>query len=205
MENDPEEVNIITCHLGNGASMAAVKQGRSVETSMGLTPLEGLVMGTRSGDLDPSIVPFLVEREGISASEVEKILNKESGLLGVSGISNDYREIRKAAAEGNERAQLALDLFYHRVKKYIGAYTAVMGGVDTIVFTGGCGENEATARAGIISRMDFLGIKICEQANQVRCQEQEVSTPDSEVKVFVIPTNEELVIARETADLVEQI
>ncbi|MFW6308931.1 MAG: acetate/propionate family kinase [bacterium] len=203
MEKPITELNIITCHIGNGASMTAVKKGKSVETSMGLTPLEGLVMGTRSGDLDPSIVPFLVEREDISALEVERILNKESGLLGVSGISNDYREVKQAADNGNERAQAALDIFYHRMKKYIGSYTAVMGSLDAIVFTGGCGENEGTARASVLENMSYLGVEIDKQANQVRSEEQEISTQNSDVKVFVIPTNEELVIARETKKLLE--
>ncbi len=203
MDKPLTEVNIITCHLGNGASMAAVKGGKSVETSMGLTPLEGLIMGTRSGDLDPSIVPFLVERESLTAKEVEDILNKKSGLLGVSGISNDYREIRRAARDGNERAQTALDMFYHRIKKYIGAYTAVMGSVDAVVFTAGCGENEGAARAGILSSMSYLGIELDPEANKVKSEEKLISSGDSAVQVYVIPTNEELVIARETEELVK--
>ncbi|MFW5992438.1 MAG: acetate/propionate family kinase [Halanaerobiaceae bacterium] len=203
MMNTPlEDLKIITCHLGNGASMAAVKEGNSVDTSMGLTPLEGLVMGTRSGDIDPSIVPFIMKRKDLNAEEVEEFLNKQSGLLGLSGISNDFREINEAAQAGNEWAGDALAVFYYRIQKYIGAYMVAMGGLDAIVFTGGIGENEKDARAGILKNLEFMGIMINEEANKVRSIEKEITTAGSSVKAFVIPTNEELVIARATKHLI---
>lgn len=202
MDKPIEECKIITCHLGNGASIAAVDSGKSVDTSMGLTPLEGLVMGTRSGDLDPAIIPFLMSKENLSPDEIDKILNKESGLLGVSGVSNDSRDIKAAAEEGNKRAQLARKLFNYRVKKYIGAYMAAMGGVDAIVFTAGIGENAADVRKGILEDMEYFGIKLDENANQVRGEESEITTADSSIKVFTIPTNEELVIARDTKQII---
>ncbi|MGM0419370.1 MAG: acetate/propionate family kinase [Bacillota bacterium] len=195
------ESKIITCHLGNGASVAAVKNGKSVDTSMGLTPLEGLVMGTRCGDIDPAIVPFLQEKEDLSSKEIDNIMNKESGLLGISGISNDSRDIQEAAAEGDERAQLAEAVFNYRVKKYIGAYTAAMGGVDAIVFTAGIGENAKEIRAGILEGLEYLGFELDEEANNKRGKEIEISQAGSKTKVFVIPTNEELVIARDTAEI----
>ncbi|MEJ6950418.1 acetate/propionate family kinase [Natronospora cellulosivora (SeqCode)] len=201
MNKDISDLKIITCHLGNGASIAAVKGGKSVDTSMGLTPLEGLVMGTRSGDTDPSILPFIMKRKNVSAEAAENILNKESGLLGVSGISNDFREINEAAQSGNKQAKKAFDVFCYRIQKYIGAYMVAMGGVDAIIFTGGIGENEGVARAGIIDALDFMGVSLDEEANQRKSEEIEISTSDSKVKVFVIPTNEELVIARATKDL----
>ena len=203
LEKDQEDAKVITCHLGNGASLAAVDGGESVDTSMGLTPLEGLVMGTRSGDIDPAIIPFLMKKEGLDADEVDNILNKKSGLLGVSGVSNDSRDIKEAAKNGNERAELARKLFNYRVKKYIGAYAAAMGGVDAIVFTAGIGENAKDVRKGIMEDMEFLGIKIDDKANDVRGETKEISTKDSNVKVFTIPTNEELVIARETEEIVK--
>ncbi|MFW6308796.1 MAG: acetate/propionate family kinase [bacterium] len=203
MNTSMENLKIVTCHLGNGASMAAINKGKSVDTSMGLTPLEGLVMGTRSGDIDPSLIPFLAEKENISAKEVEDMLNTESGLLGVSGISNDFREINQAAEEGNKRAKLALELFFYRIKKYIGAYAAAMDGLDVIIFTGGIGENEEDARAGILKNMSYLNIKLDQEANQAGGEEKEISAADSGVKVFIIATNEELVIARAAKDLVE--
>lgn len=203
MSKPIEELKIVTCHLGNGASMAAVKNGKSVDTSMGLTPLEGLVMGTRSGDIDPSIVPFIMKRKNIDADETEGLLNKKSGLLGVSGISNDFREINEAAQKGNEQAQDALNVFYYRIQKYIGAYMVAMGGLDAIVFTGGIGENEEDARAGILKELEFLGIKVDQEANTVKSEEKEISTPNSSIKAFVIPTNEELVIARATREILE--
>ena len=202
MNTSVEELKIVTCHLGNGASMAAIKEGESVETSMGFTPLEGLVMGTRSGDLDPSIVPFLMKKEDLGPDEVEEMLNKDSGLLGVSGISNDFREINEAAQNGNKRAKNALDLFYHRIQKYIGSYMVIMEGLDVIVFTGGIGENEGAARAGILDKLENFGVTIDEKANQVKGEAEEISTNDSSIKALTIPTNEELVIARSTQDLV---
>ncbi len=198
---DLEDMNIITCHLGNGASVAAVKNGKSVDTSMGLTPLEGLVMGTRCGDLDPAIVPFLQKREDLSPDEIDSIMNKESGLLGLSGISNDSRDIEEAASEGDKRAQLARDVFAYRVKKYIGAYTAAMGGVDAIVFTAGIGENAVGLREEMLSGLEYLGFELDEKANHTRGEEVEISTSESDVSVFVVPTDEELVIARDTAEI----
>lgn len=195
------ELKIVTCHLGNGASAAAVKNGKSVDTSMGLTPLEGLVMGTRCGDIDPAIIPFVMDKENISASEMDDILNKESGLLGVSGVSSDSRDIEKAAAAGNHQAEIASDLFDYRVKKYIGAYTAVMGGVDAIVFTAGIGENSSDTRAGILNGLEYLGVELDEKANQARGEEVFISTDDSKVKAMVIPTDEELVIAQDTLEI----
>ena len=202
LNKDQKDAKVITCHLGNGASVAAVDGGESVDTSMGLTPLEGLVMGTRSGDIDPAIIPFLMKKEGLDADEVDNILNKKSGLLGVSGVSNDSRDIKEAAQSGNERAELARKLFNYRVKKYIGAYAAAMGGVDAIVFTAGIGENSKAVRKDVMEDMEFLGIEIDEKANDVRGETREISTEDSRVKVFTIPTNEELVIARETEEIV---
>ncbi|MFW6029026.1 MAG: acetate/propionate family kinase [Halanaerobiales bacterium] len=204
MKKDIKDLKIITCHLGNGASMAAIKGGKSVDTSMGLTPLEGLVMGTRSGDTDPSIIPFIMKRKDISAEDVENMLNKKSGLLGLSGISNDFREINQAAQDGNKQAENAQKVFYYRIQKYIGAYMVAMGGLDAIIFTGGIGENEGDARKGIVEALDFMGIKLDQEANQIKSEEKEISTVDSKVKVFVIPTNEELVIARATKELIAE-
>jgi acetate kinase len=169
---------------------------------MGLTPLEGLIMGTRSGDLDPAIVDFIANKENISADEVNTILNKKSGVAGISGVSSDFRDLDKAAVEGNEKAQLALDMFNYRVVKYIGAYAAALDGVDAIVFTAGVGENNSLVRKNVTSRLGFLGVKLDEEKNNIRGEELVVSTDDSKVKVVVIPTNEELAIARETVDLV---
>jgi len=203
IDKDFNDSKIITCHLGNGASVAAVKNGKSIDTSMGLTPLEGLVMGTRCGDIDPAIVPFLQEKEDLSSKEIDNIMNKESGLLGISGISNDSRDIQEAAADGNERAQLAGDVFNYRVKKYIGAYTAAMGGVDAIVFTAGIGENAIEIREGILDGLEYLGFELDKEANDSRGKEIEISKAGSDTRVFVIPTNEELVIARDTAEILE--
>ncbi|MGC8971414.1 MAG: acetate/propionate family kinase [bacterium] len=197
-----EELKIITCHLGNGCSISAVKGGRSIDTSMGFTPLEGLIMGTRSGDLDPAIPLYLMRNLNYTAEEVDDILNKESGLLGISEFSNDMRDIMKAAEEGNQNAKLAMEMFCYRIKKYIGAYTAIMNGLDVLVFTAGIGENEPEIRLMICDNMEYLGIKIDPQKNNFKGQEREISTSDSKVKVWVVPTNEELVIARETARLV---
>ncbi len=198
-----EDLKIITCHLGNGSSIAAVDGGKVVDTSMGLTPLEGLVMGTRSGSIDPAIIPFLVKNEGISAEEVDNILNKKSGVLGVSGVSSDFRDLDAAAAEGNERAALALDMFIHSVKGYIGRYASIMGGVDVITFAGGVGENSADTRGKILEGQEFMGIEIDLDKNKVRGEEAEISTPASKVKVFIVPTDEELTIARDTKKIIE--
>ncbi|MDZ7672229.1 MAG: acetate kinase [Halanaerobiales bacterium] len=203
MEKDLDELKIITCHLGNGASIAAVNKGDSVDTSMGMTPLEGLVMGTRSGDIDPAIIPFLMDKENLSTKEIDNILNKKSGLLGVSGISNDSRDVRQAAHNGNHRAQLADQVFSYRVRKYIGAYLAVLNGADAVVFTGGIGENAAGVREHILEKLDNLGFELDTEANKVRGEEREITTKNSKVKAFVIPTNEELVIARDTKNIVE--
>lgn len=202
MGRDFNELKIITCHLGNGASVTAIGNGKSQETSMGFTPLEGLTMGTRSGDLDPAIVSFLMEKEGLSAEEVNQVLNKKSGVLGISGVSSDFRDLEEAAKQGNERAQLAIDVFVHNVKKYIGAYVAVLNGLDALIFTAGLGENSAEIRSAICKDMDYLGIKIDEQKNQVRGEAKDISATDAPVKTFVIPTNEELMIARDTKRLV---
>ena len=197
-----KELKIITCHLGNGSSIAAVKYGKVVDTSMGLTPLEGLPMGTRSGDIDPAVVTFLMQKENMTAEEMDNYLNKKSGVLGISGVSSDFRDLAQAASEGNKRAKLALDIFVYRVKKYIGAYAAAMGGVDVIVFTAGIGENTPDIRSNSCAGLEFLGVKIDEDKNNTKGQEMDISAPDSKVKVLVIPTNEELMIARETMELV---
>ncbi|MFW5999197.1 MAG: acetate/propionate family kinase [Halanaerobiaceae bacterium] len=202
MGKDIEDLKIITCHLGNGASVAAVDGGKSVDTSMGLTPLEGLVMGTRCGDIDPAIIPFLMEKEDLTMKEMDDIMNKESGLLGVSGLSSDSRDVRQAARKGHERAQIAADLFVYRVKKYIGAYMTIMEGVDAIVFTAGIGENAYDVREAVLEGFDFMGIYLDKEANATRGEEVEITTSDSKIKVFGIPTNEELVIARDTEELV---
>jgi len=198
------ELRIITCHLGNGCSITAIKQGRSIDTSMGFTPLEGLPMGTRSGDIDPSIIFFIAEQENLSLKGIEEILNKKSGLLGVSGVSNDMREIKKEADAGNRRAQLALEIFAYRVKKYVGAYAAVLGGLDVLVFTGGIGENAYYIRSKICQGLEFLGIRLDEDRNKDPAKWQGViSTEDSRVKVLVIPTREDLIIARETLETIK--
>ncbi len=203
MDKDFDQLKIITCHLGNGASVAAVKNGNSVDTSMGLTPLEGLVMGTRCGDIDPAIIPFIMDKENISASEMDTILNKESGLYGVSGVSSDSRDVEEAAENGNHQAEVALKIFNYRVKKYIGAYAAAMGGIDALVFTAGIGENAIDTREEILEGLEFLGIKVDKKANDCRGKEQFITTDDSSVKAMVIPTNEELVIAKDTMELVD--
>jgi acetate kinase len=197
-----ETAKIITCHLGNGASLAAVDGGKSVDTSMGFTPLEGLLMGTRSGDLDPAILKFLMTKEGLTADQMDTILNKKSGFQGVSGVSSDSRDVEDAAKGGNEQAAVALKMFNYRAKKYIGAYAAAMGGVDAIVFTAGIGENSKGTRAGILEGLEFLGCKLDPEKNNVRGVEQMISTEDSTVKAYIIPTNEELVIARDTKEIV---
>jgi len=198
-----EETKIITCHLGNGSSIAAVKGGKSVETTMGFTPLEGVAMGTRCGSIDPAVVPFMMEKEGLSTREVDNLMNKKSGALGVSGISNDFRDLDEAASKGSERAELALEIFAYKIKKVIGEYSAVLNGVDAIVFTAGIGENSASIRKRILSDLDGIGIKIDEEKNKIRGQEIDISTPDSKIRVLVIPTNEELTIARDTKEICE--
>ena len=200
-ELDPDNSRVIVCHLGNGASVTAVKNGKSVDTSMGLTPLEGLIMGTRSGDLDPGVIEYIAKKEHMTLEEVLKVLNKESGVLGLSGVSSDFRDLAEAMEQGNEQAAVAVEAFCYRVAKHIGAYTAALNGVDAIVFTAGIGENAAHIRSMVCDYLGFLGITIDEEKNAVRGKETEISTPDSKVSVFVIPTNEELAIARETAAL----
>lgn len=199
----PEELNLITCHLGNGASIAAVKGGKSVETSMGFTPLAGLIMGTRCGDIDPAIVPFLMQKENLSIEEVNNLMNKQSGVLGLSGVSSDFRDIEEEAAKGNERAQVTLETFRLRVRETIGAYAAVLGRVDGIIFTAGLGENSAKDRAAICEGFKAWGIDLDEEANKQRGKEMFISTKDSKIPVMVIPTNEELMIARDTLALVK--
>ncbi|MBI6875036.1 acetate kinase [Clostridium aciditolerans] len=203
MGKNIEDLKIITCHLGNGASLSAVKGGKSVDTTMGFTPLAGVAMGTRCGDIDPAIVPFLVKETGMSIEEVDNLMNKKSGVLGVSGVSSDFRDIENAAKDGNKRAELALDVFHYRVRTSIGAYAAALNGVDCIVFTAGLGENSITSRAEICDGLQYLGVNIDADKNNVRGKATEISTADSKVKVFVIPTDEELMIARDTKEIVE--
>ncbi|MDS1029903.1 acetate kinase [Bacillota bacterium LX-D] len=200
-----ENLKIVTCHLGNGSSITAVDGGKSVDTSMGLTPLAGVTMGTRCGDIDPAIVPFIMEKEGLTPKEMDTIMNKKSGVLALSGVSSDFRDIEGSANEGNERSKLALEKFAYDVKKYIGAYSAALNGLDILVFTAGLGEDSYTMRESICKDLDFLGIKIDVDKNKVRGQEVEVTAPGSKVRVFVIPTNEEVVIARETKEIVESL
>ena len=195
---DIKDLKIITCHLGNGASVAAVKNGVCIDTSMGFTPLEGLAMGTRSGDLDPAIVTFLMEKEGLDADGVNNVLNKKSGMIGLSGVSSDFRDLWDASDAGNERAKMALDKFCYTVKKYVGAYAAAMNGVDCIVFTAGIGENDHGVREAVCKDMEYLGVKFDASKNNVRGKETILSTEDSKVKVILIPTEEELMIARDT-------
>ena len=198
-----EDLKIIVCHLGNGASVSAVKNGQCVDTSMGLTPLEGLIMGTRSGDLDPAIISFIAQKENLSAEEVINICNKKSGVLGLSGgLSSDFRDLGNAAEEGNEKAKTALETWSYRVAKYVGAYVAAMNGVDVIAFTAGVGENNFMAREMICEYLGYLGVTIDKEANKIRGEEITISTPDSKTTVMVVPTNEELAISRETLRLV---
>lgn len=197
----PEDLRIITCHLGNGASIAAVDHGKCLDTSMGLTPLEGLIMGTRCGDIDPAIIPFIMKKEKLDADGVDKLMNKQSGVYGMTGISSDFRDIEDAANNGDKKAINALEAYVQRVKKYIGAYAAEMNGVDAVVFTAGLGENSIIMRADICKDMDFLGINIDEEKNNVRGKDAVISKDDSKVKVLLIPTNEELMIARDTLKL----
>ncbi len=199
---DYDKSRIITCHIGNGGSITAIRDGKSVDTSMGLTPTEGLMMGTRVGDVDTGALTYIMERTGKDAAAIQKMINKESGVLGVSGISNDMRDIEAGIEKGDERAKLAMDMYEYRILKYIGAYTAVLGGVDVIVFTGGVGENQTGTRAKLVEQLSFLGITLDKEANKVRGEEIEISTPDSKVKVVVIPTDEEMMIAKDTAEIV---
>ncbi len=199
-----EDLKIIVCHLGNGASVSAVQNGKCVDTSMGLTPLEGLIMGTRSGDLDPAIISFIADKKGISADEVINVCNKESGVLGLSGgLSSDFRDLGNAAEEGNEKAKAALETWSYRVAKYVGAYAAAMNGVDVIAFTAGVGENNFTAREMVCEYFGYLGVTIDKEANKIRGEEVIISTPDSRTTVMIVPTDEELAIARETVRLVK--
>ena len=199
---DVNEVNLITCHLGNGSSICAVKNGKSIDTSMGFTPLEGLAMGTRCGDLDPAILPFIMEKENLSTDEINTLINKKSGVLGISGVSSDFRDIEAARDEGNKRAKLALDIFEKRVRGYIGSYMTELDHVDAIVFTAGVGENSIEMRESIVNGLKSLGIKIDPERNNVRGEDKLISADDSSIKIFVIPTNEELMIARDTKELV---
>ena len=198
---NPEGVKVINCHLGNGSSLCAMVGGKCVDTTMGLGPLAGIPMGTRCGDIDGTIIEYLMDKHGYSIKEIMTILNKKSGVLGISGVSSDFRDLESAANEGNARAKLALDKFFYEVRKSIGAYAAAMGGVDAIVFTGGIGENGIGNRAAICEGLEYLGAKICPVKNKTRGVEAEISTDDSKVKIFVIPTNEELMIAKDTAEL----
>lgn len=195
---DIEDLKIITCHLGNGSSICAIKGGVSIDTTMGFTPLDGVIMGTRSGSIDPSIVTYLVKSKGYSIEEVDKLLNKESGVYGVSEVSSDFRDINSASEHGDRRATLALNMFYYSVKKYIGSYIAAMNGADAIVFTAGVGENGPETRSACLKDLDCFGIELDEQLNTVRGEKRIISTDNSRIKVLVVPTDEELVIARET-------
>ena len=198
----PEELKIVTCHLGNGSSISAVDGGKCVDTSMGFTPLDGVPMGTRTGSMDPAVVTYLINQKGMTAAEVDSMMNKQSGVQGISGVSSDFRDLSAASAEGNERAQLALDMFTYQVKKYIGSYAAAMGGVDAVVFTAGVGENDAATRAAITGGLEFMGIKVDADKNNTRGT-VDISAADATVKTLVIPTNEELMIAIDTKRLVE--
>lgn len=200
---DLKDLKLITCHLGNGASLCAIDGGKSVATSMGFTPLEGLIMGTRCGDIDPAITSFLLNKEGLTAKELDNLMNKKSGVLGISGVSSDFRDIENAAAEGNERAQLALEAFDQRVAQYIASYASVMGGVDAVIFTAGLGENSIDNREAICKNLGFMGIELDTEKNKVRGKDTIVNTDASKVKVMVVPTNEELMIARDTLELVK--
>ena len=197
-----EKQRIITCHIGNGGSITAIRDGVSVDTSMGMTPTEGLMMGTRSGDVDPGALIYLMERKGMDAASLSKLVNKQSGVLGISGKSSDMRDIEQAIAEGDSKAKLALEMYEYRIIKYIGAYTAVLGGVDVIVFTGGVGENQVKTREAICKQFEYLGVTFNAEANKTRGKEIEISGPDSKVHVVVIPTDEELMIAQDTATIV---
>ena len=202
VKKDAKDLKIVTCHLGQGSSICAVKGGESVDTSMGLTPLAGIPMVTRSGDLDPSVVTFFMKTEGWTAEEVENVLNKKSGVQGISGLAPDFREIEAASYTDNERAFIAIEKFKYEIASYIAKYAVAMNGIDYIVFTGGVGENQINIRKGICEKLEFMGVKIDVDANNMRGEEKEISAPDSKIKVYVVPTNEELMIAKETARLV---
>ena len=199
-----EGLRLITCHIGNGGSIAAIKDGKCIDTTMGLTPLEGLMMGTRSGDIDAGAVTFIMDKEGLTTTGVSNLLNKKSGVLGISGVSSDMRELEAAVAEGNPKAILAENMYFYRIKKYIGAYAAALGGVDVILFTGGVGENQASCRADVCEGLEFMGVKIDAEKNKVRGEEAIISSDDSKVKVVVIPTDEELLIASDTMTVVSK-
>ena len=200
-----EDLKIITCHLGNGSSITAVNGGKSMDTTMGFTPLAGTLMGTRCGDIDPAIVTYIINKEGKTAEEVDSIMNKKSGIFGVSGVSSDFRDVAAAADEGNKRAEVGLQMFYYEIKKFIGAYAAAMNGVDAIVFTAGIGENDKTLRKEVASGLSYLGVAIDEEKNNIRGEEKDVSAEGAKVKTLVIPTNEELMIALDTKEIVEKL
>ncbi|MDH3252390.1 MAG: acetate kinase [Ignavibacteria bacterium] len=204
MERDISALKLVTCHLGNGCSMAAIDRGKSVDTTMGFTPLEGLLMGTRSGDIDPSVILYIMGKEGISLAEATTLLNKHSGLQGISGVSSDMREIIVEMQNGDKKAKYAFDVFCYRIRKYIGAYAAVMGGLDAVVFTGGIGENSPDVRKACCANLEFLGMSIDDKSNESPATEKRISTPESGSQVLVIPTNEELVIAMDTRKIVEK-
>ena len=204
MGKDIKDLKIITCHIGNGASVAAIKDGKVIDTSMGLTPLAGVMMGSRSGDIDASAVTYIMDKLKLQPQEMADFLNKKSGVLGITGISSDMRDIEEAAQKGNERAQLALRMYNYRIKKYIGSYAAAMGGVDVIVWTAGVGENQISTRMEACSGLEFLGVKMDAEANNCRGEEKLISAPDSKVQVWVVPTDEEIVIARDTMELVKK-
>ena len=204
LNKDIKDLKIVNCHLGQGASVCAIKDGQSVETSMGLTPLGGIMMCARSGDLDPSVVTYIMKKDNIAPEKMDLMLNKESGLLGMSGVSADVRDVEAAADEGNERAILALKAYDLNIAQYVAKYGVSMGGIDTIVFTAGVGENQIRRRASICKNLEFLGVKLDEEKNKIKGEEIEISAPDSKIKVYVIPTNEELVIARETKNLISK-
>jgi len=203
LNKDYNSLKIISCHLGNGASMAAIDGGKVIDTSMGLTPLEGLVMGTRSGNLDAGIIPYIMRERNMSIQEIDEVLNKESGVLGISGVSNDFRDISEAAEAGSKRAQLAINIFCRSVKKYIGSYAALLGGIDLLIFTAGIGENAVNIRTRILSNMECLGIRLNKEKNKLRGEEVKISSEDSKVTVYVIPTNEDLVIASAAKNIIE--
>ncbi|MDH2336980.1 MAG: acetate kinase [Clostridium perfringens] len=202
MGKDIKDLKIITCHLGNGASISAIKGGQCIDTTMGFTPLAGIPMGTRSGNIDPSIIPFLVEECGYTIEEVSESLNKKSGVLGISGVSSDFRDIEDAASKGDKRAQLALDIFHYRIRAEIGSFIVNMGGVDVIVFTAGVGENSPETREECLKDLEFLGLTLDREKNKVRGKLTEISQADSKIKAYVVPTNEELMIAKETVELI---
>ncbi|KAA6316839.1 Acetate kinase, partial [termite gut metagenome] len=201
----PAGKRIITCHIGNGGSITAVKDGKSIDTSMGLTPVEGLIMGTRCGDVDAGALTYIMDKEGLDGAGISNLLNKQSGVLGISGVSSDMRELEKAVAEGNKHAILAETMYNYRIKKYVGAYAAVLGGVDIIVFTGGVGENQSSCRYEVCKDLEFMGVKIDREANdKIRGEEAIISTSDSKVKIVVIPTDEEFMIASDAMDILNK-